>query len=214
MTRAAALRPPVARIVKAAAVAGLLAAFTFLLFVGRFLAREDPLERADLIMVLGGARIERWLESVDLYKEGWAPRIVISPGQTSPLDSVLAERGVRYPREGDLARDAVVALGVPANAVTVLPNGVDNTAAEAALLHRIYPTGSIRRIIVVTTSYHLRRAGYAFRRELSGAGVQVIMRGSRYDQTTPSRWWTHRNDIRYILSEVPKFAAYVAGLGE
>ena len=41
----------------------------------------------------------------------------------------LRARGVDYPREGDLARDAVIALGVPADAVTVLPGAVDNTAA-------------------------------------------------------------------------------------
>ena len=33
-------------------------------------------------MVLGGARVERWLEAVDLFKEGWAPAMVISPGSS------------------------------------------------------------------------------------------------------------------------------------
>ena len=82
--------------------------------------------------------------------------------------------------------------GVPAAAVTVLPGGVDNTAAEAAALRRAYPTGSLHRVIVVTSSYHLRRAGYAFRREFGRDGVQIIMRPSRYDEAVPGRWWTRR----------------------
>ena len=58
-----------------------VAAAVFLPFAGRFLATEDPLERADAIVVLGGARAERWLEAVDLHHEGWATTIVLSPGK-------------------------------------------------------------------------------------------------------------------------------------
>ena len=214
MGRAARLRPLLFRTAWMAAAALGLAAILFLPFAGRLLARADPLQHADVIMVLGGARIERWLEAVDLYKEGWAPLIVISPGQVSPLETQLHARGVRYPREGDLAHDAVLALGVPADRVVVLPNGVDNTAAEAALLGSAYPPGSIHRVIVVTSSYHVRRARYAFRRELERSGVEVIVRASRYDGAMPARWWTRRQDIRFMMSELPKLAAYLAGLGE
>ncbi len=214
MGRAAGLRPLIFRIVQGIVAVAVLATILFLPFAGRVLARADPLQRADLIMVLAGARVERWLEAVDLYQAGWAPRLVISPGQTVAAEAALRARGVRYPREGDLAHDAVLALGVPAGAVAVLPNGVDNTAAEAALLRKIYQPGPLRRIIVVTSPYHLRRAGYAFRRELAGSGVEVIMHASRYDTAEPARWWKHRKDIRYMLSELPKFAAYLAGLGE
>ena len=213
MGRAARLRP-IIRIVQLAAAAVVLGGMLFLPFAGRFLARSDRLEKADLIVVLGGARIERWLEAVDLYKEGWAPRLLISPGQISPIETSLLARGVRYPREGDLARDAAVAMGIPAGAIVLPPGGVDNTAAEAAMVRKAVSPESTRRVIVVTSSYHLRRAGYAFRRELAGSGVEVIMHASRYDEAEPARWWRHRQDIRSILSELPKFAAYLAGLGE
>ena len=47
---------------------------------GRAITREDALVDADAIYVLGGTWVQRWLEAVDLYKEGRAPRIVMSPG--------------------------------------------------------------------------------------------------------------------------------------
>jgi uncharacterized SAM-binding protein YcdF (DUF218 family) len=214
MRRAARLRPLIVRVAACAVAAAIAAALLFLPFAGRFLTPSHELQHADLIMVLGGARVERWLEAVDLFKAGWAPRLVISPGIVSQLEIQLQARGIRYPREGDLARDAVLALGVPGDAVTVLPDGVDNTAAEAVALRKAFPHGTIHRVIVVTSMYHLRRAGYAFRREFGRDGVDVIVRGSRYDGSVPSRWWTQRQDIRSIMSELPKFAAYVAGLGE
>ena len=214
MTYAARLRPLTLRALRLFFTAFLAGFLLFLPFAGRFFNAQDELQHADLIMVLAGARIERWLEAVDLYKEGWGPRIVVSPGPVEPIEAELERRGVRYPRDGELARAAIVGLGVPADQVTVLPQGVDNTAAEAAALHRMLPPTGVRRLIVVTSPYHLRRAGYAFRRELRGTGVQVVMRGTRYSRSRPTRWWTRRGDIRFIMAELPKFIAYVGGLGE
>ena len=192
-----------------------VAVLAFLPFAGRFFSHGDPLQHADLIIVLAGGRLDRVLEGIDLYKEGWAPRLVVSPGPLSELDARMIARGMRYPREGELARDAMESLGVPAAAITVMPGGADNTAAEAALLHRTLPAGTATsRIIVVTSTYHARRAGYAFRREFANSGIEVLVRPSRHTTANPSRWWSQRGDIRYILSELPKFVAYLAGLGE
>ena len=184
----------------------------FLPFAGRFCVVQNDLQRSDLIFVLAGTRIERWLEGVDLYKEGWAPRLVMSAGPVESIETDLRARGVRYPREGDLAREAAIALGVPPDAVSVLPNAVDNTAAEAAAVRAVFPAA--RRVIVVTSPYHTRRAGFAFRREFKNTGVEVIMRSTRYSSSNPARWWQRRGDVRYIMTEIPKYAAYLAGLGE
>ena len=184
----------------------------FLPFAGRFFLVQDELQRSDLILVLAGARVERWLEGVALYKEGWAPRLVMSPGLVDPIETQLHARGVRLPREGEFARDGAIALGIPAEAVTVLDNGVDNTAAEAAAVRATFPAA--RRVTVVTSPYHTRRARYAFRREFKGSSVEVIMRSTRYSPSNPARWWRRRGDVRYIMTEMPKYVAYLAGLGE
>ena len=214
MRRAARLRPLVLRTLGLVAGLPVLALVLFLPFAGRFFDHDDPLEKADLIFVLAGDRVERWLEAVDLYKEGWAPRILISPGMMSPMEPSLRAKGIVYPREGDLARDAVVASGVPADAVSVITEPVDNTAQEAAALHRMLPQGSNNRVIVVTSRYHTRRTGYAFRREFRNTPVRILIRGSRYSVVHPANWWRYRGEVRFLMYEIPKLAAYLAGLGE
>ena len=69
------------------------------------------------------------------------------------------------------------------------------------------------RLIIVTSKYHVRRARFALRRELAGTGVEVEVRGSRYDDVNPDRWWTRRADWRWVLSEGGKLVAYELGLG-
>jgi uncharacterized SAM-binding protein YcdF (DUF218 family) len=214
MTRAAPRRLRILRFCKIALAAAVVAALLFLPFAGRFFSAGDPLQRADAVVVLAGSRLDRWLEAVDLFKEGWAPKIVLSPGPVSTLEVKLRDQGLKLPREGDIARDAVISLGVPADAVTVMPDGVDNTAAEAATLRLMLAQDSPRRIIVVTSTYHVRRARFAFNREFEGTGVEIIAHGSRYTEARPNRWWTQRSDIRYLMNEMPKFLAYLAGLSE
>ena len=152
MPGAAPQRLRILRLCKILLTACAAAVLLFLPFAGRFFSAADPLQRGDAIVVLAGSRVDRWLEAVDLFKEGWAPRVVLSPGPVSDLEVKLRGEGLRLPREGDLARDAVLSLGVPADAVTVMPGGVDNTAAEAAALRRWLPPGSHRVIVVTSTT--------------------------------------------------------------
>jgi len=183
----------------------------FPIYGGRFLQHEDPLQKADAIFVLAGTRIERPLEAVDLYKEGWAPFIVLSPGRLEVSESVLQARGVRFPRESELARDAMVQLGVPPEAFLPTTGYVDNTSEEANLLRAMVKARHWHRVIVVTSKYHIRRAGFAFRRGLEDTGAVPIMRASRYDKSDPANWWRIRSDFRFAGSEWLKLIFYRFG---
>ena len=190
-------------------VAGLIA--WFVIYGGRFLQHEDPLQKADAIFVLGGTRAERPLEAIDLYKEGWAPYIVLSPGQLEVSESVLEQRGVPFPRESELVRDAMVRLGVPREAFLPTTGYVDNTSEEANLLRAMVKARHWHRVIVVTSKYHTRRAGFAFRRGLEHTGAEPIVRASRYDLSDPARWWRIRPDFRFAGSEWLKLIFYRFG---
>ena len=104
-------------------------------------------------------------------------------------------------------------LGVPHDALIVPDRVHDNTAQEGQTLQQLATANGWHRLIIVTSRYHLRRARFAVRRELRGTGVEVMMHGSRYDDTNPDRWWTSRADWRWVLTEGPKLVAYELGLG-
>jgi len=179
---------------------------------GRFLQHEDPLEHADAIFVLAGSRIERPLEAVDLYKEGWAPLIVLSPGRPEPAEAIVRSRGITLPSESAATRDTLVRLGVPAKAIAATEGYVDNTAQEANLLRAMVIANHWRRVIIVTSKFHVRRAGFAFRRGLDRTGAKTIMRASRYDPSDPANWLRSRADLRFGGSEWVKLILYWLGL--
>jgi uncharacterized SAM-binding protein YcdF (DUF218 family) len=213
-SRSQRIRRGVLRVLVVALALAAAALACFLPFAGTYLVAQQPLEHADAIVVLAGTRAERWLEAVDLFRDGWAPRIVLSRGRIDIGEAKLSALGVRFPQDADLARDAMLQMNVPADAIVLLPESLDNTAQEAASARRLAAAAGWRRIIVVTSMYHSRRAGYAFAREFRGMPMDIVMRVTRYDSAVPARWWTTRQDIRYVTSELQKLAAYRLGLSQ
>jgi uncharacterized SAM-binding protein YcdF (DUF218 family) len=182
--------------------------------LGPLLTKEDPLAKADAILVLAGTRMLRPLEAADLYFEGYAPRVVMTRDlQEERALNTMAGRGHPFAPDAERARDVFVAMGIPRDAILIPDRVHDSTAEEALTLRELATSHRWRHVIVVTSKYHLRRAGFAVRRELRGTNVTVTMRGSRYDPTTAERWWTRRAEIRWVVSEVPKLVAYALGLG-
>jgi uncharacterized SAM-binding protein YcdF (DUF218 family) len=205
------MRPPVRRLLAALLLVAMLVTVCFAWQAGRLLQHEDPLQRADAILVLAGARVERAMEAVDLYKAGWAPVIVLSGGHVEAAEVVLQQRGIRMPREAELLKDVLLRLGVPETAIVLPPDSVDSTAEEANVMRAMVQARHWHRVIVVTSKYHTRRSGFAFRRGLGGTGAGPILRASRYDESDPARWWRRRADVRSVGSEWVKLIFYRFG---
>jgi len=193
---------------------GIITTLAFLPFAGRFLVAEDPIEPSDALFVLAGTKAERFLEAVDLYQAHVAPRIVLSAGRLEDAEILLRQRGVNVQTDAEIARDAIVQLQVPATAVTILPGSVDNTAQEAAALRSLATAEHWHTVTVITSRFHSRRSGFAFRRAFDGSGVRILIRTTHYDTADPARWWQHRADIRFVSSELEKLVLYRLGLAE
>jgi uncharacterized SAM-binding protein YcdF (DUF218 family) len=141
-------------------------------------AAECP--RADAIVVLGGA-VQPWLvgderprlhrgsdrvwEAARLWHAGCAPRVLVSAGGKVEPPVVAAE---------SLAIGAVLTdLGVPAAAL-VLEADSRNTQGNATFSReRLAPLG-VKRVLLVTSAWHLRRAAVLF----AGAGFEVLPWGA------------------------------------
>lgn len=197
------------------AIGALVAAFAVYAFlqIGQFMASEDPLQKADAIFVFSGTLAERPLEAADLYHAGYAPWVVVTRAVADQATFEPQRRRVRIPTQDDLNKDILLQLGVPDD-VLITPTFIhDNTAEEARTVRELALQHGWTRVILVSSKYHLRRVKWAVRRELDGTDVEVIARGSRYDPSTPDRWWTRRRDVRWLAAEVPKLVAYALGLG-
>lgn len=199
-------------------VAVLAASAACFVNAGRWLVAPEAraaATEADALFVLAGSDGDRFLEGYELWREQRAPRIVLSPGFRDWGSRELASRGVHMPGRAEIARDVLVEqMGVPAGAVEIVDAELDSTAAEASALRALALERGWRRVIVVTSTAHTRRTRFAMARALEGSGIDVQVRGTRYDGFQAAKWWTDRGSARWVLTELPKLLAYRLGLGE
>lgn len=158
--------------------------------------------------------MERPLEAAMLYREGYSKLLLFTQEKPDSAESYLLERGVPPTSGAAYAKQQLLRFGIPASAILVPPELHDNTAQEASTLRRLVAQHGWRTVMLVTSGYHTRRAGYAFARALRGTNIKLIVRASRFDDSEPERWWSSRSDVRWILSEGPKMAAYLLGLAD
>jgi uncharacterized SAM-binding protein YcdF (DUF218 family) len=144
--------------------------------MSRGVAAEAPV--ADAIVVLGGmttasptARgrtfewgegIDRFLGGIELLRAERASRLIFTRGQVPWM------RGM--PPEGEFLMDQAQAIGIPASQLA-LTRIVANTAEEAQAVRALVDAlGLGRRILLVTSAYHMPRA----ERLLAAQGFTVI----------------------------------------
>jgi uncharacterized SAM-binding protein YcdF (DUF218 family) len=202
------------RVLFAAAVLLLVCGSYGCVNLGSFLASEDELVKADAIFLFAGSQAERPLAAADLFKAGYAPTIVLTRPTEEPAVELLVKRGIILHTRFSVMREVLDKLGIPDAAVVVPERLHDNTAQEARTLRDLALARGWRRVILVSSNYHLRRVRMASRRALRGTNIEVVLHASRYDPATPGRWWRHRSDLRQILWELPKVIGYAAGVGE
>ena len=134
----------------------------------------------------GGGFQERVTQAVELYRAGYAPRLILSSGYVFTL------------REAEVMKAVAVDIGVPAEAI-LLEEAAKNTHDNVLLTKQILDRHSWNRILLVSSPYHMRRATLAWQR--LAPGIVVV--------PTPvpqSQFYTHDRgasleQIRGILHE-------------
>lgn len=152
---------------------------------------QDRIEPADIIIVIGDDDFaaHRVAEAAALFRAGWAPQIVASGRMLRPYAS-LADF---------MARD-LASQGVPESAIVQFSHRASNTLEEAEGLRVLISEKGWRRILLVTSNYHSRRARYIFRKVLP-ASVRLEVAGASDPEFEPDNWWESRQGRKTFFLE-------------
>jgi len=169
--------------------------------VGEFWIVEDAPEKADAIFLLGDDNYEadRATRAAELYREGWAPRIVASGRFLRPYASIA-----------ELMQRDLMDRGVPADAVQRMPILAANTREEAVLIRRLADRQHWRRVIVVTSNYHTRRTRHIYTRVFRDSS-DVLIVAARDGGYAPAGWWHSRSGLKIFFMES---VAYLVAIWE
>ncbi|MFH1826370.1 MAG: YdcF family protein [bacterium] len=169
----------------------------FLQGLGNFLIVDDQLKPADIIVVLSGmGNGERTRQAVELYKKGFAPKLLMSGG---PI-----YLQVTY---ASLMRQRARYLGVPDQDILL------EQESESTMENAIFSLPQIlelkaKSVIVVTSPYHTRRAKRTFRKALAGTGIDVLVSSVKDSMYKPEKWWLIHEDTQAVAHEYLSMVFY------
>ena len=146
---------------------------------------EDTGESADCIIVLGSVKATKYRVpvAVDAYKAGRARKIMLCGG-------ALRDFSVGKCSEAEHMYNAVLELGISEENV-ILENSSQNTVENILYalveLQRTFWLNRVRRVLLVTTSYHMRRS-LAIARYLFPTHIAIVPCPANDNNTRRDNW--------------------------
>lgn len=160
--------------------------------LGGFLSPADDLTKADAIIAIsGGETGVRTNYAIDLYEQGFAPKLIFSGDAFDPLS----------PSNADVMAQIATNRDVPIEDITILEEA-DNTEENAEESQDLIASLGYEKIILVTAEYHQRRASMEFNDKLKD--VQVLNAPVKESQWNKSFWWVNPRGWFLTTSESVK----------
>jgi uncharacterized SAM-binding protein YcdF (DUF218 family) len=168
-------------------------------FAGETWVVEDPLDRADAIIVLSDDNFyaDRATHAADLYRHGMAPVVVASGRRLRPYAGIA-----------ELMEHDLIERGVPKDKIVRISHNAENTREEAQALAQQALERKWRSVIVVTSNYHTRRARYIFL-HVFPAQTQVRVSGAQDGDFDPQHWWQSRKSLKEFTRELAGMAVAI-----
>jgi uncharacterized SAM-binding protein YcdF (DUF218 family) len=150
-----------------------------------FLTKNSPPEPADTMVVLGGEFWTRPQRAAELFQQGFASKVLVSgDGDCEDLRRLLENRAV------------------PASAIQ-LECKSRTTKENAEFCTPILRKEGAKRVILVTSWYHSRRALNSFQK--FAPEITFYSCPTRYERNS---WWPDRRTFRRIWQEYGKLVYY------
>ena len=169
------------------------------------LVHEDSLTKTEAIVVLVGSRTgNRVKEATRLYHEGFADKLVFSGF-------------VVYPEthSSTLMKTYAQKLGVPENSIITKNTDEEvSTRGESIANLKLLEENQIKSFILVTSSFHSRRARLIYEKSISllGYDMNFWVAPAKDSRVPIDSWWKLRTGLKSILYEYIKSTAYYFNL--
>ncbi|MDR1969744.1 MAG: YdcF family protein [Candidatus Nomurabacteria bacterium] len=149
-------------------------------------------QKTDVIVaVSGGDTVARTESAIELYRNGWADKIIFSGAAADP----------NSPSNAAAMREYAFQSGVPEGAI-IVDEVSKNTYENAVNTAKILRKNKVKTAVLTTSPYHMRRVLWEFKR----AAPEVEFRTRPAEDASwnlwfikPTGWWRAINELGGLL---------------
>ncbi len=159
--------------------------------VGKYLSPKNKLTKAHAIVVVSGSK-DRIKHAINLYKDGYAPYLILSGGSA---DGTISDAKLMKIR----AREH----NIPTRSI-LLEEKAKDTLENAKYIKKIVRRKKFKKLILVSSPYHQRRVFETFKDVFKRQRVHLQNSPSSISRWRYYNWWKYDKGIRITISEVIK----------
>ncbi len=167
----------------------------------RLLVAHADIDRPDAIVVLASHEWERLPAAAAAARRWPLAQVVLTvPSEVGPFNCIDCGRRPAW----------LNYLGVDGRRIVEVSLGRrDGTWGEAEVVVEHAKTVAWRRIAIVTSAFHTRRALMAFRMAAAGTGIEVgVTSAEAFSRLDPRWWWTSLEGWWYVARESAAVVSY------
>lgn len=184
---------------------------TIIVWLGESLVLDEKPVPSDAIVVLnsGVEYYPRLIEAAELFKKGFARKIVINGNRKTDVLRGLEDKGFKNccPWYENSLR-ILSLFGVPSDKVVCISaEDAYDTMSEAEAVGRELSRQGFKRIIITTSKYHTRRAHFIWTK-MFGDKLSICSVSAKTDPYDPKGWWKEGRQIRWVLAEYGAWIFY------
>lgn len=174
---------------------------------GAFLLVKDNIHKTDCIVPLRGDPYFRLKKVVELYNEGYSKNIVVSvlPERGEELREYynFSNRvlGLKDMAPGEFCLKAFEYLGKDSKDIYFTDYETTSTYDEAIATRDFMLKKGFKSLILITSTYHMRRTLMIFRLVFKGTGIKIYNCTARNLKYDPDHWWLKERDVKAISLE-------------
>jgi uncharacterized SAM-binding protein YcdF (DUF218 family) len=178
---------------------------------GIWLVREDPLEPAQVVVVLSGGLPDRAVAAAEIFRRGKAEEVWLTHPQQP--GAAMQQLNLPYAGEDQYNRMVLIAKGVPPDRIRILNSPINNTAEEMRAVHDQLESQPQATVIVVTSKAHTRRVRSIWNLVSRGTNRgRLLVRAAPQDSFDAQHWWRTTSDALSVVREYLGLLNVWAGL--
>lgn len=174
------------------------------------LSIDNASKGADMIVVLSGDPFHRIPKAAQLYREGYAGRILTIDREQNTQRKVLEEMGYKLPDPSLMPIQLLRKEGIPdGDIVRISTAQASSTIDEARILKNFCQRHFLKRFIIVTTTFHTARAYWIFKKIFKGLNITIEVAAAAHSTYSEKNWWKDENGFLSYFNEYLKWVYYL-----
>lgn len=168
----------------------------FILVVDNFLVENQTPQKSDYIVVIsGGDTVGRTKKGIELYKQAYAPKLLLSGDAADP----------KSPSNAKIMKKFAIENGVNAEDIIIEENSKDTHQNATQSILKLIQVGPQQQIILVTSPYHSRRAKVEFKNAFKDQTIEAnVISVNANDKNWSRAWWLRPKSVIIAILEVLK----------